>query len=122
MDDFARRFAEQGYEPHADDCSHLVKALNEHLHSPGDSHRLRRLYDSLIDAADDGADEGLLRHATELADLVASRIEPENGCLVLYSCSNAWAAPLELAYSELVYGAAFIALLAALITLRELSA
>ncbi|MEG0631525.1 MAG: hypothetical protein RR517_03220 [Pseudomonas sp.] len=30
--------------------------------------------------------------------------------------------PLELAYSELVYGAGFIALLAALITLRELSA
>ncbi|MGP4958107.1 hypothetical protein [Pseudomonas helleri] len=92
MDDFARRFAYQGYEPHADDRSHILKALNEQLRSSGDSPRLRRLYDSLIDAADDGADEGILRHATELADLVASRIEPENGCLVFYSCSNAWAA------------------------------
>ncbi len=88
MDDFARRFAEQGYEPHADDRSHILKALNEQLRSSGDSPRLRRLYDSLIDAADDGADEGILRHATELADLVASRIEPENGCLVFYSCGR----------------------------------
>lgn len=92
MDDFARRFAEQGYEPHADDRSHLLKALNEQLRNPGDSPRLLRFYDSLIDAADDGADEGILRRATELAELVASRIEPENGCLVFYSCSNAWAA------------------------------
>ncbi|MCE0877265.1 hypothetical protein [Pseudomonas monteilii] len=35
MDDFASRFSEQGYEPHADDRSHLLKALNEQLYSPG---------------------------------------------------------------------------------------
>ncbi|WP_145997532.1 hypothetical protein ACK56M_14265 [Pseudomonas sp. s4] len=59
MDDFASRFSEQGYEPHADDRSHLLKALNEQLCSPGDAPRLRRLYDSLIDAAGDGGDEGV---------------------------------------------------------------
>ncbi|MFG0670870.1 LA2681 family HEPN domain-containing protein [Pseudomonas sp. xss_1] len=91
MDDFASRFSQQGYEPHADDRSHLLKALNEQLGSPGDAPRLRRLYDSLIDAGGDGADGGILRHATQLVDLVASRVESENGCLVYYSCSNAWA-------------------------------
>lgn len=91
MDDFASSFSQQGYEPHADDRFHLLKALNEQLGSPGDAPRLRRLYDSLIDAAGDGADEGILRHATQLADLVVSHVEPENGCLVYYSCSNAWA-------------------------------
>ncbi|MDP9555084.1 UNVERIFIED_ORG: tetratricopeptide (TPR) repeat protein [Pseudomonas parafulva] len=91
MDDFASRFSQQGYEPYAEDRSHLLKALNEQLGSPGDAPRLRRLYDSLIDAAGDGADEGILRHATQLADLVVSHVEPENGCLVYYSCSNAWA-------------------------------
>ncbi|MDD0977536.1 LA2681 family HEPN domain-containing protein [Pseudomonas fontis] len=91
MDDFASRFSQQGYEPHADDRAHLLKALIEQLGSPSDAPRLRRLYDSVIDAAGDGADEGILRHATQLADLVASRVEPENGCLVYYSCSNAWA-------------------------------
>jgi len=91
MDDFASRFSQQGYEPHADDRFHLLRALNEQLGSPGDAPRLRLLYDSLIDAAGDGADEGILRHATQIADLVASRVEPENGCLVYYSCSNAWA-------------------------------
>lgn len=91
MEDFAHRFAQQGYEPEAEDRHHLLQALNEQIGNPGSPPCLRRLYEALIDAAGDAGDESILRQATQLADAIASRCQPEDACLIHYSCSNAWA-------------------------------
>lgn len=91
MEDFAHRYAQQGYEPKAQDRHHLLQALTEQIDSPDSPPRLRHLYEALIDAAGDAGDESILRHATQLAEVIAPLIEPEDSSLIHYSCSNAWA-------------------------------
>lgn len=91
MEDFAHRFAQQGYEPRADDRQHLMQTLNDQIESPDAPPDLRRLYEALIDAATVADDEGILRQATELVDVIAHRLELKDACFIYYSCSNAWA-------------------------------
>ncbi|MBV6823578.1 LA2681 family HEPN domain-containing protein [Pseudomonas sp. PD9R] len=90
MEDFAHRYAQQGYEPEVKDRHHLLQALTEQIDSPDSPPRLRHLYEALIDAAGDAGDESILRQATQLAEAIAARVEPEDTCLIHYSCSNAW--------------------------------
>lgn len=95
-----KRLAAKNYQPLADDRHAWLKVVETLVSSGDHPDQLQNAFDCLVDSAGDAQDVALLGRATELASEVVALCEPTAGCLVLYSCANAWAHLHIIEYQE----------------------
>ena len=95
-----KRLAAKNYQPLADDRHAWLKVVETLVSSGDHPDQLQNAFDCLVDSAGDAQDVALLGRATELASEVVALCERTAGCLVLYSCANAWAHLYVIEYQE----------------------
>ncbi|EPM63156.1 hypothetical protein A262_03915 [Pseudomonas syringae pv. actinidiae ICMP 19073] len=100
MQNLQARMASKNYQPVAEDRHAWLEVLETLVKSGENREGLQNAFDCLVDSSGDAEDPSLLRRATELANEIVALCEPVAACLVLYSCSNAWAHLYALEHQE----------------------
>lgn len=100
MHDLLERLAGKNHQPLAEDRHAWLSVVEAVVSSGEHSDRLQDAFDCLVDSAGDAQDAAILQRATDLVGKVMALCEPSAGCLVLYSCANAWSHLHVLEYQE----------------------
>lgn len=90
MRDLLEHLAGKNHQPQGEDRHAWLDVVEKLVRTGEHRDQLQDAYDCLVDSAGDAKDVALLQRATELASAVVALTTPAKGCLVLFSCANAW--------------------------------